>query len=104
MDEERLEPFLLRVESSKPDEILKDWFTLTYGKKIKEVWDKIFSTRTRIYADYEIFSYLSFQRAMISITSRWARLLESLKKFEPHSPINLEVTLHRVPKYLELGK
>ena len=41
---------------------------------------------------------------MTGVRSRWARLPESLKKSEPHSPINLEATFHRVPKYLELGK
>jgi len=41
---------------------------------------------------------------MTSARSRWARLPKSLKKLEPHSPINLEAALHRVPKYLEVGK
>ena len=94
----------LRAESSKPDEILRDWFTLTYGKKNPEVRDKIFAARTKAYVDYEKLPYFSFQRAMTSVRSRWARLPESLKRSEPHSPINLEVTLYRVPKYLELGK
>ena len=41
---------------------------------------------------------------MTGARSRWARLPESLKKLEPHKPINLEEKLRRVPKYLELGK
>jgi len=30
--------------------------------------------------------------------------LSHLKRLEPHSPINLESTLHQAPKYLDLGK
>ena len=30
-DDERIEPLTLRAESSKLDEVLIDWFTLTYG-------------------------------------------------------------------------
>ena len=41
---------------------------------------------------------------MTGVRSRWAWLPESLKKLEPHSPINLEAVLYRVPRYLELGK
>ena len=41
---------------------------------------------------------------MVGARRRWARLPESLKISEPHSPINLEATLHRAPKYLELRK
>ena len=32
------------------------------------------------------------------------RLPKCLKKLEPHNPINLKAVLHKVPKYLELGK
>ena len=66
--------------------------------------DKIFATRTKVYAEYENFPYFAFQRTMNVAHSRWARLPESLKKSEPHSPINLEVLIHKVLKYLELGK
>lgn len=103
-DEKRTKPLPLRAESSKLDEVLRDWFTLTYGKKDLEVRDRIFAARSKAYVDYENSPYFGFQRAMTSARSRWARLPESLKKSEPHSPINLEATLHRVPKYLELGK
>ena len=41
---------------------------------------------------------------MTRVRGRWARLPDSLKKLELHSPINLEAALYRVPKYLELGK
>ena len=41
---------------------------------------------------------------MTGVKSRWARLPESLKKSEPHNPINLDAVLYRVPRYLELGK
>ena len=84
--------------------MLRDWFTLTYGNKNPTIREKIFSTRTKVYAEYENFPYFSFQRAMTGARIRWARLPESLKKLEQHNPINLEATLHRVPKYLELGK
>ena len=103
-DEEMTEPLPLRVESSKPEEVHRDLFKLTYGDKNKEVRDRIFVAKTKAYADYESLPYFSFQRAMTSVRSRWAKLPESLKRSEPHSPINLEVALHRVPKYLELGK
>ena len=103
-DEERIEPLPLRDESSKLDEFLRDWFTLTYGKKNLEVRDRIFAVRTKAYVDYENLPYFSFQRAMNGVRSRWARFLVSLKKSKPHSPINLEAKLHRVLKYLELGK
>ena len=69
-----------------------------------EVRKKIFAARTKVYAEYENLPYFAFQRAMTGVRSRWARLLESLQKSEPHSPINLEATLYRVPRYLELGK
>ena len=59
-DEERKKPFPLRVESSKPDEILRDWFTLTYGKKNLEVRDRIFATKAKVYVGYENFPYFSF--------------------------------------------
>ena len=103
-DEEGAKPLSLRVESSKLDEMLQDWFTLTYGNKDPIVREKIFSARTKVYVAYENFPYFSFQRAMIAVRSRWVRLSESLKKSKSHSPINLEVAFHRVPKYLELGK
>ena len=32
-DEERVEPLPLRAKSSQPDEMLRDWFTLTYGMR-----------------------------------------------------------------------
>ena len=60
----------MRAESSKPDEVLRDWFTLTYGKKNLEVRDRIFATRTKAFADHENLPYLSFQRAMASVRSR----------------------------------
>ena len=84
--------------------MLRHWFTLTYGKKNPEVREKIFATRTKVYVEYENFPYVAFQRAMISARSSWVKLPKSLKKLEPHSTINFEATLHRVPKYLELGK
>ena len=59
-DDERTEPLSLRVESSKPEEVLRDWFTLTYGDKEEEIRDRIFSTRTKFYADYENLPYFSF--------------------------------------------
>ena len=99
-----IEPLPLRAESSKPDEVLRDWFTLTYGKKNLEIRDRIFVARAKVSVDYENFPYFAFQRAMTGARSRWARLLESLKMSKPHSPITLKATLHRVPKYLELGK
>lgn len=36
-DEERIKPLSLRVESNKLEEILRDWFILTYGDKHKEI-------------------------------------------------------------------
>lgn len=99
-DEKRIEPLPLRAESSMLDEMLRDWFTLTYGKKNLEVREKIFPAKTKVYAEYKIFPYFAFQRAMTGARSRWARLPESLKKSKPHSPINLEEKLHRVSKYL----
>ena len=89
-DEERKKPLPLRAESSQPEEILRDWFTLTYGKSNPEVRKKIFSARTKVYVEYENFPYFAFQRAMTGVRNRWARLPKSLKKSEPHSPINLE--------------
>ena len=94
----------MRAESSQPEEMLRDWFTLTYGKSNPEVRNKIFAARTKVYAEYENFPYFAFQRAMTGVRSRWAWLPESLKKSEPHNPINLEAALYRVPRYLELGK
>jgi hypothetical protein len=41
---------------------------------------------------------------MAGVRSRWARLAESLKRPEPHTPINFEASLYQAPKYLELGK
>ena len=96
--------YLLREESSKLDEMLWDWFTLTYQKRNPKIREKIFATKTKVYAEYENFPYFAFQRAMTEVRIRWARLPKSLKKSEPHSPINLEETLYKVPKYLELGK
>ena len=93
-DEERTEPLSLRAKRSKPEEVLRDWFKLTYGNKNKEVRDRIFTTRTKAYADYENLPYFNFHLTMVGTRSRWARLLESLKKLEPHSPINLEASLH----------
>ena len=103
-NEERIEPLPLRAESSQPEEMLQDWFTLTYGKSNPEIRKKIFAARTKVYAENENFLYFAFQRAMTGARSRWARLPESPKNLEPHNPINLEVALHRVLKYFELGK
>jgi hypothetical protein len=65
------EPLPLRAESSKPKEVLMDWFKLTYGDKNKGVWDRIFATRTKAYVDYENLPCFSFQRAMAGVRSRW---------------------------------
>ena len=59
-DEGRTEPLPLRDESSKLEEVLRDWFRLTYGDKNKEVRDRIFATRTKAYVDYENIPYFSF--------------------------------------------
>ena len=59
-DEERTEPLSLRAESSKLEEILRDWFRLTYRDKNKGVRDRIFATRTKAYVDYENLPYFSF--------------------------------------------
>ena len=59
-DDERTEPLTLRAKSSKPEEVLRDWFKLTYGDKNKEIRDKIFVARTKIYVDYENLPYFSF--------------------------------------------
>lgn len=46
-DEKRIEPLPLRAKRNKPEEVLKDWFRLTYGDKNKEIRDRIFPTRTK---------------------------------------------------------
>ena len=93
-DEERTKPLPLRVESSKPKEVLRDWFQLTDGDEKKELRDRIFVSRTKAYANYENLPYFFFQRVMASIKSRWDRLPNTLKRSKPLSPINLETTLH----------
>ena len=93
-DEERTEPLPLRAESSKLEEVLRDWFRLTYGDKNKELRDRIFVSKTKAYADYENLPYFFFQRVMASIKSRWYRLPNTLKRSKPLSPMNLEPTLH----------
>ena len=59
-DEEKVEPLPLRAESSKPDEMLQDLFTLIYGNRNPKVREKIFSTRTKVYVEYENFPYFVF--------------------------------------------
>ena len=59
-DKERIEPLTLRVESSKLDKVLRDWFKLTYGNKNLEVRDRIFAARTKAYVDYENLPYFAF--------------------------------------------
>jgi len=54
-DEEKTKPLPLRAESSKLDEILRNWFTLTYGKKNPKVSYRIFAARAKFYVDYENF-------------------------------------------------
>ena len=39
---ERSEPLPLWAESSKPDELLRDWFRLTYGGLKLEIREKVF--------------------------------------------------------------
>ena len=46
-DEETTKPLPLRVESTKPDEVRKAWFILTYGKKNLKVRDRFFAARTK---------------------------------------------------------
>ena len=36
-DKERTKPLSLRAESDKPEEILRDWFRISYGDKHKEI-------------------------------------------------------------------
>ena len=103
-DDERTKPLPLRAESGKPDEVLRDWFTLTYRDKNEGRRRQIFATRAKVYTDYENLPYFTFQRAMTGAGSRWARLPEILKRLEPHSPINLEAALHQAAKYIELGR
>ena len=102
--EERIVPLSLRGKSSNPVEILRDWFRLTYGDKHKEIRDRIFTTRTKVYVKYDNIPYFSFQRAMVSVKNRWCRLPKTLKRSEPHIPINLEALLYRAPKYIQLEK
>ena len=59
-DEERTEPLPLRAESKQPEEMLGDWFTLTYGKSNPKVKKKIFAARAKVYSEYENFPYFSF--------------------------------------------
>ena len=51
-DEERTEPLPLRTERNKL-EVLRDWFRITYWDKNQEVRDRIFTTKTKAYVDYE---------------------------------------------------
>ena len=67
---ERTKPLSLRVESTKLEEILRNWFRITYGDKYKKVRDRIFTVRTKSYADYENLPYFSFQRAMANVRSK----------------------------------
>ena len=67
---------------------------MTYGDKHKEIRDKIFTARTKVYAKYDNLPYYAFQRATVGVKSKWVRLPKTLKRLEPHNPINLEVALH----------
>lgn len=73
---------------------------MIYGRIHKEIRKQIFEARTKFYAEYDNMDYFFFQRAMAGVKSRWSRRLEGFKRIEPHSPINLEATLHRAPKYM----
>jgi hypothetical protein len=50
---ERTKPLPLRAESSKPDELLRDWFRLTYGGLMPEIWEKVFAELEKVYKEYE---------------------------------------------------
>ena len=59
-DDERIEPLPLRAKSSKLDEVLRDWFTLTYGDKKEKIRNRFFVARAKFYIDYENLPYFTF--------------------------------------------
>ena len=67
---------------------------MTYGDKHKEIRNRIFNARIKVYAEYDNLPYFTFQRAMVGVKSKWGRLPETLKRSEPHSPLNLEAALY----------
>ena len=46
---EKSEPLPLQDESYKPDDLLRDWFRLTYEELKLEVKEKVFSEREKVY-------------------------------------------------------
>ena len=50
-DLEKSEPLPLWDESRTPDDLLRDWFRLTYGKLKLEIREKVFVEREKVYRD-----------------------------------------------------
>lgn len=101
---ERSEPLPLRAESSKPDDLLRDWFRLTYGGLKLKIREKVFSEREKVYKEYEALPNFAQQRALVGLRNHWSRLPEAFRKAEPHNPLNYDTVINRVPKYMQLGR
>ena len=101
---EKSEPLSLRVESCKPDDLLRDWFRLTSGGLKLEIREKVFSKREKVYKEYEALPNFAQQWDLAGLRNWWNQLPKAFKKVDPHSLINYEVAVNRVPKYMQLGR
>ena len=101
---EKSEPLSLRAKSCKPNEILRDWLKLTCRGLKLEIREKVFLEREKVYREYEALPNFSQQWALAGLRNQWNRLSKAFKKVEPHSPINYEAAVNRVPKYMQLGR
>ena len=52
-DLEKYKPLPLQVESHKPDDLLQDYFRLTYGKPKPKIREKVFVKREKVYRYYQ---------------------------------------------------
>ena len=64
----------------------------------------MFSEREKVYKEYEALPNFAQQQALAGLRNWWNQLPEAFKKVEPHSPINYEAAVNRVPKYMQLGR
>ena len=69
-----------------------------------EIREKVFEEREKVYREYQTLPNFTQQRAIAWLRNRWSQLLESFKKAKPHKPINIEVVMNRVAKYMQLGR
>lgn len=94
-------PLPIRVESSNPRDIRKEWHRMlrrpSYGNRIM-TWIEAICT------EYEVKTTTKEERVRGYLAQRWNSLIDELKQAEPHSIHNYVAALKRIGRYIHIGR